>query len=58
MSAYTMWKVTVAVMRIETREVCAASKEQAKEIAEEGEGNPVVLEVEWKDPEPANEAVF
>lgn len=57
MSAYTMYKVTVAVMKIETREINATSKEQAREIAMDDPENAVVLDVEWMDPEPANDAV-
>lgn len=51
-----MYKVTVAVMKIETREINATSKEHAKEIAMDDPENAVVLEVEWMDPEPANDA--
>jgi hypothetical protein len=57
MSAYTMWKVTVAVMKVETREINATSERHARELAEEGPDNPTVLEVQWKDPEAANDSV-
>ena len=57
MSAYTMYKVTVAVMKIETREINATSKEHAKQIAMDDPENAVVLDVEWMDPEPANDSV-
>lgn len=48
-----MWKVTVAVMRIETREVCADSADEAKEIAEREDGGRTVsaLSAEWIDAE-------
>lgn len=41
-------------MKIETREVCAGSKQEARELVEDsdgGDGPITVLEVEWIDPE-------
>lgn len=57
MSINTRWKVTVAVMKIETREIYAVSKEEARELAEQladaDKEGMTVLDVEWIDPEAA-----